>query len=297
MTSKTKSKDIAQKYQKKTPLEHIIDLPDTYIGSVEKGDVNLWVQKGEKMEKKTISIALGFYKIFDEILVNAIDHAVRSKEEKGMLKVSKIYVNINPKKNEISVLNNGIGIDVAIHPKEKVYVPEMIFGHLLTSTNYDKDEKKITGGKNGYGAKLTNIFSKKFIIETVDSKKKLKFIQTFKNNMSSKGTPKISKCKDKPYTKITFIPDLERFNMTELDEDIISLLRKRVYDTAATTENVSVYLNNKLINCKTFDKYADLYIGDKKTNPRVYEWINERWEVVACVSPDDKFEHVSFVNG
>ena len=297
MTSKTKSKDIAQKYQKKTPLEHIIDLPDTYIGSVEKGDVNLWVQKGEKMEKKTISIALGFYKIFDEILVNAIDHAVRSKEEKGMLKVSKIYVNINPKKNEISVLNNGIGIDVAIHPKEKVYVPEMIFGHLLTSTNYDKDEKKITGGKNGYGAKLTNIFSKKFIIETVDSKKKLKFIQTFKNNMSSKGTPKISKCKDKPYTKITFIPDLERFNMTELDEDIISLLRKRVYDTAATTENVSVYLNDKLINCKTFDKYADLYIGDKKTNPRVYEWINERWEVVACVSPDDKFEHVSFVNG
>ena len=294
---KPKSKGISEKYQKKSQLEHIQDLPDTYIGSVEKGDVNLWIHNGKTMEKKKISIALGFYKIFDEILVNAIDHAIRSKDEKGMLRVSKISVNINKSKGEISVLNNGIGIDVAIHPKEKIYVPEMIFGHLLTSTNYDKDEKKITGGKNGYGAKLTNIFSKRFIIETVDSKKKLKFIQIFRNNMSKKSTPKISKCLEKPYTKITFTPDLTKFNMTELDDDIISLMKKRVYDTAATTQNISVSFNDKVINCKTFDKYADLYIGSKKENPRIYEYINDRWEVVACLSPDDKFEQISFVNG
>ena len=48
-------------------------------------------------------------------------------------------------------------------------MPELIFGHLLTSSNYNDDQKKITGGRNGYGAKLTNIFSKKFVVETADS--------------------------------------------------------------------------------------------------------------------------------
>ena len=64
------------------------------------------------------------------------------------------------------------------------YVPEMIFGHLLTGDNYDDNEKKTTGGRNGYGAKLTNIFSKKFIIETADKTVGQKFQQVFEENMS-----------------------------------------------------------------------------------------------------------------
>ena len=185
---------------------------------------------GEQMVKKNINITLGLYKIFDEVLVNAVDHWVRCLNNKGKLKVTIMKITIKPKTGEIIVYNNGEGIDVVKHPTEKVYVPEMIFGHLLTSTNYDKNEKKITGGKNGYGAKLTNIFSKKFIVETVDSKRKLKYIQTFKNNMNKKCKPRITDCNDEPYTKISFIPDFEKFNMESLDDDIISLFRKRVYD-------------------------------------------------------------------
>ena len=71
----------------------------------------------------------------------------------------------------ISIENNGAGIPVEMHKKEKVYVPEMIFGQLLTSSNYNDDEKKTTGGRNGYGAKLANIFSTKFVLETCDSKR------------------------------------------------------------------------------------------------------------------------------
>lgn len=291
------SKKIEDKYQKKSQLEHIIDLPDTYIGSVEKGEVELWVHDGETMVKKNINITLGLYKIFDEVLVNSIDHWVRCLNNKGKLKVTVIKVTIKPKTGEIIVYNNGEGIDVVKHPIEKVYVPEMIFGHLLTSTNYDKTEKKITGGKNGYGAKLTNIFSKKFVIETVDSKRNLKYIQTFKNNMSHKCKPRITDCGDEPYTKISFFPDFEKFNMETLDDDIISLFRKRVYDTAVVTKGVSVSFNNKKITTKTFEKYVDLYIGNKKEYPRLYENVSDRWEIVASVSPDDKFEHLSFVNG
>lgn len=54
-------------------------------------------------------------------------------------------VTINKEKNEVSVWNNGRGIPVVEHKGEKMYVPSMIFGTLLTSSNYDDSQKKVTG--------------------------------------------------------------------------------------------------------------------------------------------------------
>lgn len=88
-----------------------------------------------------------------------------------------IKVNIDRENCRISVYNNGRGIPVEVHKKEGVYVPELIFGHLLTSSNYNDDERKVTGGRNGYGAKLCNIFSTEFIVETADSRSGRKFKQ------------------------------------------------------------------------------------------------------------------------
>lgn len=79
---------------------------------------------------------------------------------------------IDQKKGLIKVWNNGRGIPIQEHKEHKCYVPELVFGHLLTSSNYDDKQKKVTGGRNGYGAKLTNIFSKRFTVETQDSKTK-----------------------------------------------------------------------------------------------------------------------------
>merc|ERR1711974_345404 len=104
-------------------------------------------------EKEAVSYPPGLYKIFDEIIVNSADNKVRDPS------MSLIRVTINESQNEITVLNDGQGIPIEIHKTEKVYVPELIFGHLLTSSNYDDTEKKVTGGRNGYGAKLCNIFS------------------------------------------------------------------------------------------------------------------------------------------
>ena len=89
--------------------------------------------------------------------------------------MTMIKVTIDTQKNRISVWNNGKGIPVVMHTKEKVWVPELIFGHLLTSSNYNDNVKKVTGGRNGFGAKLTNIFSKKFQITTADSTNKKKY--------------------------------------------------------------------------------------------------------------------------
>lgn len=77
----------------------------------------------------------------------------------------------------ISIWNNGEGIPIVEHKEEKMYVPTMIFGHLLTSSNYNDEEEKVTGGRNGYGAKLCNIFSTKFVVETSSAKYKRAFKQ------------------------------------------------------------------------------------------------------------------------
>ena len=292
-------KSVEETFVKKTQLEHIIDIPDTYIGSIEKTDIDTWVfdEIEDKMIYKNIKYIPGLFKIFDEVLVNAIDQHVRTEnDEKIINKVNTIKVNFDSANNSISVYNNGEGIPIVEHKEHNVWVPELIFGHLLTSSNYDKNEKKITGGKNGYGAKLANIFSKSFRIETVDAERKLKYEQTFEKNMTIKGTPVITKSTAKPYTIIEFAPDLNRFGIDNIDEDTLQLMKKRVIDiTACTNKNVSVFLDDKKLDCKTLEKYVNYYL-DPDTE-RVYEEISDRWEVVVAVNPDTKFEQVSFVNG
>lgn len=284
--------------------EHVLQLPDTYIGSVEKISEDHWIfdKENNKISKKLVSFIPGQYKLFDEVLVNALDHYVRIKGRNqkggGLNEVKNIKVDINEETGFISVYNDGEGIPVEIHPEENIYVPELIFGNLLTSSNYNKEEIKHVGGKNGYGAKLANIFSEEFIVETVDCQNKKKYIQTFKNNMKEKGKPKITSCSNKPYTKISYKADFKRFNETGLGKDLMNKMQTRVYDVAANTDSkVNIFLNNEKLGVKTFESYIDLYLGDKKENPRVYEKINDRWEIGAGLNPNFNFEQISFVNG
>jgi DNA topoisomerase II len=294
-----KVKTIEETFQKKSQLEHIIDIPDTYIGSIEKTDIDTWVydDENDKIVYRNIKYIPGLFKIFDEVLVNAIDQHVRIEKDNNIEnKVTIIKVSFDLENNKISIYNNGEGIPIAEHKEHNMWVPELIFGNLLTSSNYDKDEKKITGGKNGYGAKLANIFSSVFRVETVDSNRKLKYIQTFEKNMSIKSKPEITKSSCKPYTIIEFQPDFKRFGIENFEKDTIQLMKKRVLDiTACTNKNVSVYLNEKKLECKTLEKYVNYYLNENIE--KVYEEVNDRWEIVLAVNPDTKFEQVSFVNG
>ncbi|CAL8463907.1 g3442 [Coccomyxa elongata] len=283
-------KSIEEVYQKKSQLEHILLRPDTYIGSTEAQQQKLWVHDGEQLVLKDVEIVPGLYKIFDEILVNAADNKIRDP------KMDTVRVDIDPLANSIRIWNNGDGVPVEIHKEEKVYVPELIFGHLLTSSNYDDDEKKVTGGRNGYGAKLANIFSTEFIIETCDGKRQRQYRQVFRNNMSVKEEPVIKACKASDnWTCVTFTPDLAKFGMSILEEQTVSLMRKRVHDLAGVLgKTVKVYLNGSKLPIKSFQDYVGLYLKDKDT-PRVYEKVNDRWEICICAS-EGQFQQVSFVN-
>jgi DNA topoisomerase-2 len=164
----------ASAYKKHTHREHILELPDTYIGSTDTHAESRWVfdETSGKMVHRPVQFNPGFYKLFDEIIVNARDALVRSQTEAGRTPIKHIDVTIQEpaadKPLMIIVENDGDGIPVEMHPTEKVWAPELIFGHLLTSGNYDKGEEKIVGGKNGYGAKLTNIFSRSFTVADLD---------------------------------------------------------------------------------------------------------------------------------
>jgi len=304
MSSTNNNTDLSNKYQQKTDKQHILDNPDTYIGSVEEVDTDLWIlnDSTNKIIEKNIKYIPGLFKLFDEGIVNCRDHVIRMNQTiangvQNSIPVSYIDVSIQDD-GTIIMINDGNGIDVAEHPEYKIWIPELIFGHLRTSTNYDKTEKKIVGGKNGFGFKLVLIWSTYGSIETVDHVRGLKYTQEFKNNLDEICKPVITKCKIKPYTKITFKPDYTRLGIDGLSADIIALFKKRVYDIAAVTDkSLKVKYNSNLIPVKNFQQYIDLYIGDKNETPRVYEDNGDRWEYAVALTPTNEFVQVSFVNG
>ncbi len=295
---------LANKYQQKTDKQHILDNPDTYIGSIENIDADMWIMnnEGNKIIEKNIRYIPGLFKLFDEGIVNCRDHVVRMQTAiasgvPNSLPVTNIDIGIS-EDGTITMINDGNGIDVAEHPETKLWIPEMIFGHLRTSTNYNKDEKKIVGGKNGFGFKLVLIWSTYGYIETIDHTRGLKYCQEFKDNLDTICKPSITKCKNKPYTKIVFKPDYKRLGLAGLDEDMIALLKKRVYDISAVTDKtLKVKYNSQLIPTKSFQQYVDLYIGAKGEAERVYEDPDSRWEYAVAMTPTNEFVQVSFVNG
>ena len=260
----------AAQYKKHTHREHILELPDTYIGSVDTSleHRGVWDDATGGMTWRAVQFCPGFHKIFDEVLVNALDHRVRMTGRTGAdcMQVKHVDVTLTP--TMITVRNDGDGIPVEMHPDTGLWAPELIFGNLLTSSNYDKEEEKIVGGKNGYGAKLTNIFSKEFTVESVDHRQKKKYIQTWTSNMTSIGKAKITSSNVKPYTEIRFMPDLSRFawggvTPTEIPADMLAVIATRVIDAAACAgKECKVSLNGKLVTSNTFPKYIGLYLKD-----------------------------------
>jgi DNA topoisomerase-2 len=283
-------KSIEERYKKLTPKEHILKRPGMYIGNVYTEPTKMYVFedineiKSNKFTNKTVEYNAGFIKLYDEVLTNASDHYIRTNQVK--------YIKITVDKNHVSIENDGPGIPIQMHKDHKMYVPELIFGNLMSGENFDENDQRMVGGLNGLGTKLTNIFSKKFIVETSDGKKK--YTQEFTNNMEDKTKPKIVKS-SKNYTKITYYPDFEKFELTEITDEIQSIFIKRAIDIAAYSPGVKVYYNDILIPIKTFKDYMKMFIDDNEEF--FYEKINDNWEIGISRSPNDMFQQVSMVNG
>lgn len=323
------------KYERKTPLEHVLLRPGMYVGQVECTKADVWVFDPKKnngngqMLKKKVEYSPALLKIFDEILVNAADNRHRGGKKNEM---NHIDINVDCNTSEhnmcITITNNGAGIPMSMHATEKMYTPELIFGHLLTGSNFDDQSESITGGRHGYGAKLTNIFSNRFEVELYNSDKSTLYTQTWGNNMNTVSPPVIQKKYTPPpscspsamegsYTRITFVPDMKRFNtkITHFD-DLVDLFKRRSLDIAAainsdtvkTTFNGEVLLGEKPEGLTAFESYARLFCDEKliqesdfqTESPVFYHRINKHWEVALIpsryVTRSGQFDTMCFVN-
>ena len=283
----------------KTDKQHILENPDTYIGSVEMTNADMWIMEDDHIILKSVHYNPGLYKLFDEGIVNCRDHVMRMKSLRPVT-----YITVSILENGTIVFeNDGNGIDVVKHPIHDIWIPEMIFGHLRTSSNYDTSEKKIVGGKNGFGFKLVLIWSTEGKVETVDSVRKLSYVQEFRDNLNVMEEPVVISVSSstKPFTKVSFLPDYARLSMVDgMSEDMIGLFRKRLYDIAAVTGKVKISFccpnHNKLhISLKNFPDYVKRYIGDDAK--QIYESSSDRWEYSISLSTSGQFEQISFVNG
>ena len=288
----------ATDYDKKTPREHILTRPDTYIGDIEVTKESMWtlnIKDDEsnklnfKMKNKKIKFVPGLLKLFDEIIVNSRDHSVNDTT------CDTIKVEVNTEENYITIYNNGNnGIPVEEHPKFKVLVPTMIFGQLLTSSNYDDSKKRTVGGRNGYGAKLVSVFSKKFTVRVADPNNKKLFEQTWTDNMSVEEKPTVKKFNNKNgYTEVTFYPDLEKFGISSLG-DHFGLFAKRCVDICGSSKRLKVYFNGKKIDISDFKSYVNCYYPDTNF---IIDDKNPRWNIAVGFLPEKGDKYISNANG
>ena len=288
---------LAQTYRKHTHREHILSLPDTYVGSIENSVEDHYVVQDDTFVSKSIpKFNPGFYKLIDELLVNAHDHVVRLRERKSADPVKNINISTNG--TTFTIRNDGEGIDIEKHPDYDVFIPQLIFGELLTSTNYDKDEKKLVGGKNGYGVKLVNIFAKQLKLTIVDSTRHKKYVQIFEKNMSVIRPPMVTTCKTKSFVEIEWTPDFTRFGWDQdaIPAELLEVVQRRVYDLAMTVgKDVKVTWCDTPIKFRDLTTYASRYLP--KNTTIITDTPQLHWQVAVSDTPTESAFNVSFVNG
>ncbi len=286
--------------------EHVLHRPDMYIGSIRPTTDSFVLWKDNKLQSSEATINPGLMRIFIEVLSNAIDNVWRSEQMETPMKTIK--VTIDPETGSTSIWNDGYHISVTPYEsdsseassskKDIIYTPEKIFGTLLTSSNYNDSEERMTSGRNGLGVKLTNIFSKSFKVTCGDPDEGKQYVQTWSNNMSEKSKPKITKLARKSgFCEVEWTPDFSKFGCTGYSNDMVALMCKHVIESAMIT-GLNVYLNNEKIPVKSLLDYAKLFIPEgSQTQTFSIEDGKKTMDVVVASSSDKKGISLSYVNG
>lgn len=272
-------------YEKKDPIDHILSRPDMYVGSVSFKTGEEYVYENGKLSKREANVSPALRRTFVEILANAVDNADRSP------KMTRITVRVA--RDECEISNDGCTIPIRKNEKEKIYNHSLIFGHLLAGSNFDDSARRHTSGRNGLGAKLTNVFSKEFVVVGVDANEKLKLVQTWRDNMRTTDGPSVSKCAEKKgYTSVRWKPDFARFGISAFTPDVVGCYAKCCLDASVVT-GLNVTFNGERLPSK-LSEYATLLY------PSVVERLvlkSDGNEVYVTPSADGKFEAISFANG
>lgn len=309
----------ADAYKQYDPRTHVYMKPDMYIGGDERMRRDEWLfdTQNRRMVNSNIDFTPGCERLYLEILTNASDNVGRSR--RAGVDPGRIEIIMN--NSTISVTNYGLPIPVEIHPKEGVYVPQMIFGSLLTSSNYEVDRHE--AGTNGIGAKAANIFSTEFMVIVNDHIRHLKYTQIWNANMSQCGEPLIEHYNGGiSSVQIVYTMDFARFKYPIPNGDqggypleAFALFARHAVDISFTSKT-TVLFNGNEFNFANIREYARLYFGDAVDSAIIhYQWppgieiikkkkgfqvaknlgVTPEIELIAIDTPDEG-HHVSFVN-
>lgn len=287
-------KIMSKVYTKIDQIEHVLLRSSMYVGSKTLNEYTDFVGSYDvitgnyAIRSKQVVASPAILRFFIEVLSNAVDNVHRSKST--ATPCTKIKVNIDQESGEIRVWNDGDVIPVEKHAIEGIYNHSLIFGQLLTGSNYDDTEAREISGTNGVGIKCTNVFSSTFTVRGVDPNNCKSFEQTWTNNMRSTSTPTIKKTKlVSGFTEVKYILDFERLGITQYTDDIVGIYLRYVIDAAMLT-GVNVYFNDKLIKVRDLLAYARLYEEDVTTT-------KADDDVLSMETPHAKIDYVHIISG
>lgn len=285
-----------QQYVKKDPIDHCLSRSDMYVGSkrFRKSEeyISEYINHSYVIKKKSINSCPAILRIFVEALSNSIDNVERSKDSKTPC--TKIKVSIDKETGLTTVWNNGKIVPIEKNVQENCYNHSMIFGQMLTGSNYNDEEERMVSGRNGLGIKLCNIFSKEFTVKGSDPENRKTLKQKWSNNMKNTDGPKVKTQDIKSgYTEVSWIPDFSQFKISGYSDDIINLYRKFVIDAAMLTK-ITVVFNNDVIKCNNLISYSKFYENKSSEN---IQFKSKDSDVLVTPSNGSDFEAISFVNG
>ena len=263
----------ADRYEQLDHRTHVYQVSDTYIGSDEKVSRSTTLLdmndiKNPKMEDGYITLPEGVERLFLEVLSNSGDNVIKSR----LAGIEPGNIKITMDRKTIIVRNGGRIIPITIHQQTGVYVPEMILGMLLTSDNYGKNKNRTGAGRNGYGAKITNVYSHYFKVEIGDPQTGLSYLQEWRNNMTDRSDPIITEgYTGESFVQITYRMDQERFGYTEYPDEAFRLFARHAADMAFN-HRVIIHFNQVILKFKDIVEFAKCrFNGNHKTLVH-YEW-------------------------
>ena len=299
-SSSASTKNAEEEESKKTDTDSDNDEEEEMKDSSEEAPEETATPREVQMITKDVAVINeGLLRIFVEVLSNAIDNVWESVQAGVTPKWIKVVID----KDHCSVFNDGRNIPTISHEKYQIPIPELIFGNLMTSSNYNDEKERRTGGRNGFGVKLTNIFSKKFNIEIYNKEEKVLYKQQWTNNMyhkqpattAHKGFPKTIEDGKNGYTKVEWYPDFQRFGCTQFSDDMIAIMHKYVYDTAMTASinKVQVSLNGEVIPVTKMSDYVGMHFTQTPKHMVSFQTADS----YVVLAPAKEWTCVSFVNG
>ncbi len=188
----------------------------------------------------------GLHHLVYEVVDNAIDEAMAGY-------CDKVVVNLHLD-NSVTVMDNGRGIPVDMHPKEKRPAVEVVMTVLHAGGKFDNDSYKVSGGLHGVGVSVVNALSE--YLEVTVSRDGKKYFQSYERGVPQIPLKEIDAAPDSVVmgtgTIVRFRPDEEIFEVNQFSYDV---LRKRFQELAYLNSGLEIDFRDERTQQREVFKY------------------------------------------